>query len=191
MKKYFYFSILILILSAFIPTFAQDNQQDMMKAWQDYMTPGPMHQILAKNVGEWKLEMTVWMAPDQPPAKSEGTSICEPILDGKYFQNKQNGSFNNMPFSGIEISGYDNARKVFFSTWIDNMGTGIMLLEGKYDEAAKTLTYTGTSTDPMGNQIKVRETFKFIDDNNKYYEMFVEQNGKEFKTMEVKYTKKI
>lgn len=27
-----------------------------------------------------------------------------------------------MPFEGISTLGYDNAKKTFFSTWIDNMG---------------------------------------------------------------------
>jgi hypothetical protein len=35
-----------------------------------------------------------------------------------------------MPFEGISTLGYDNAKKTFFSTWIDNMGTGMMVMEG-------------------------------------------------------------
>ena len=95
----------------------------------------------------------------------------------------------NMPMNGMEIDGYDNAKKKFFSTWIDNMGTGFMYLEGQYDEPTQTITYTGTASDPMGKDYKVREIVKMIDDDNVYMEMFADQNGNEVKTMEVKSTR--
>ncbi|MGE5432143.1 MAG: DUF1579 domain-containing protein [Syntrophomonadaceae bacterium] len=179
---------LIILSSAFIS--AQENQQDMMKAWQEYMTPGQMHQMLAKEVGEWKTEISMWMDPGQEPTKAEGTMVCEALFDGKYFQSKHTSTFMGMPFSGIETFGYDNAKKTFFTTWIDNMGTGIMYLEGKLDEATQTVIYTGTMTDQMGKVIKVRETLKVIDNDNIYSEMYMDQNGKEVKTMETKLTRK-
>lgn len=48
-----------------------------------------------------------------------------------------------MPFEGHGTLAYDNHRKMFVSTWIDNMGSGIMVLEGTYDDASKTLTLMG------------------------------------------------
>ena len=47
---------------------AQDDAAS--KAWMAYMTPGEMHQMLAKDDGEWNAEITLWMAPGEPPAKS-------------------------------------------------------------------------------------------------------------------------
>jgi len=40
-----------------------------------------------------------------------------------------------------------------------------------------------------GKEIPVREDFKLIDDNNQLLEMYMTQNGKEFKTMEIKFTR--
>jgi Protein of unknown function (DUF1579) len=45
------------------------------------------------------------------------------ILGGRYQQSTTKGSFNNMPFEGISLLGYDNAKKVFMNSWVDNMGT--------------------------------------------------------------------
>lgn len=188
-RSLFTFTLLFIILSSTFIS-AQENQQDMMKAWQEYMTPGPMHQMLAKEVGEWKTEISMWMDPAQPPTTAEGTMVCEALFDGKYFQSKHTSTFMGMPFSGIETFGYDNAKKTFFTTWIDNLGTGIMYLEGKLDEATQTVIYTGTMTDQMGKVIKVRETLKVIDNDNIYSEMYMDQNGKEVKTMETKLTRK-
>lgn len=190
-KLFFVFALFAVLYSPFLT--AQENNQDqqqMMKAWQEFMTPGPMHKMLAEGVGEWKTEITMWMDPAQPPIKAEGTSVCEAVLDGRYFQSKHTSSFNNMPMMGLELSGYDNAKKVFFVTWVDNFGTGIMYLEGKYDEAAKTITYSGTATDQFAKEFKVRQTVKMIDKDNQYTEMFINQNGKEFKSMEIKMTRK-
>ncbi|RJP62222.1 MAG: DUF1579 domain-containing protein [Ignavibacteriales bacterium] len=188
MKKFPGIFVLFICLVSSVSVFAQD--QDMMKAWQDYMTPGEMHKILANNIGEWTAEITMWMDPSQPPTKSEGTSVTEALLDGRYFQTKYTGMIMGMPMNGISLEGYDNAKKTFFSTWIDNMGTGIMLLEGTYDEASKTINYKGTSTDPTGKEVKVREVVKIIDKDNTLFEMYTEQDGKETKSMEIKYTRK-
>ncbi len=34
-----------------------------------------------------------------------------------------------MPFEGMGIDGYDNLAKQYVSTWVDNMGTGIMNID--------------------------------------------------------------
>lgn len=186
MKKHFFF-LLCMFLTASI--FAQEGQDEMMKAWQEYMTPGPMHELLAKGVGEWKAEITMWMDPSQPPTQSEGKAVTETILGGRYFQTMNEGIFMGMPMQGIEVSGYDNAKKKFFSTWIDNFGTGIMYLEGDYDEETKTLNMSGTSTDPMGNEVGVREVIKLIDDDTSFFEMYMIQDEQEMKSMEIKSTR--
>lgn len=164
-----------------------------MKTWMTYMTPGPMHEMLAKANGEWNEEVTMWMSPGAPPAKSTATCTNTMILGGRYQQSNSKGEFSGMPFEGISTMGYDNGRKVFVSTWVDNMGTGIMYTEGKYDEKTKTVAFTGTAYDCMpGKMAKVRENFKMIDDNNQFMEMFMTgADGKEFKTMEIKFTRKM
>jgi hypothetical protein len=170
-------------------TFAQSQEQ--MQKWTEYMTPGAMHQMLAQSNGTWNEDITMWMAPDAPPQKSTASCENKMIMGGRYQESKTTGSFNNMPFEGYSLVAYDNAKKVFKSTWIDNMGTGIMELQGAYDPATKTVTLTGKSVDPTtGKEMDVRQTMKFIDDNNEFMEMYMTQDGKEFKTMEIKFTRK-
>ena len=196
MKKLFYpfLTLLILIISSF--SFAQEegemggmDQQAMMEAWQKSMTPGPMHEMLASRVGEWKSEVTMWMDPSQPPTTSVGTSVTESLLGGRYFRTTHTGNFMGMDMTGIELGGYDNVKKEFFSTWIDNFGTGIMYLTGSYDEATKTFTFTGPTVDPMGNEYNVRETVQIVDNDTHLFEMYMDQGGQEFKSMEIKFTR--
>lgn len=174
-------------------SFAQDDaaaNDEMMKAWQESMTPGPMHKLLANRVGEWKAEVSMWMDPSQPPTVSDATTVCESVFDGRYFKATHTGMMMGMPFEGFELNGYDNVKKKFFNVWIDNMGTGMLTTEGTYDEATKILTLSGTMTDPMGNDMKVRELVKVVDNDNSTFQMYVEESGKpEMKMMEIKYTR--
>lgn len=167
--------------------FAQDDAQ---KAMMEYMTPGKMHQMLAKNAGEWKTKFKVWMQPGAEPASAEGTAAAEMLLGGRYLQTKHSGTIMGMPMNGIGIDGFDNCKKVFTSVWIDNLGTGVMLLEGTYDEASKTFTYTGKSFDPVSKkEIAVREVLKYVNDDLQIMEMFMTLDGKESKSMEVEMTR--
>ena len=74
------------------------------------------------------------------------------------------------------------------------MGTGIMKLEGPWDEATKSITLTGKMIDPSAGTAKetdIKEIFKIIDDKTQVMEMYGPYyDGKEYKMMEIKYTRK-
>jgi hypothetical protein len=188
MKKITSLICLLLCFTPLVKLRAQDDAA--MKAWQNYMTPGDIHKMLATSDGTWNEDITMWTVPGAPPAKSVATAENKMILGGRYQQSTTKGSFNNMPFEGISLLGYDNAKKVFMSTWIDNMGTGIMQMQGTWDPAGKTINFTGTSVDPAtGKDMNVRETFALVDNNTQMMTMYMTQNDKEFKTMEIKFTR--
>jgi hypothetical protein len=164
----------------------------MQKNWEAYMTPGDVHKMMAKWNGTWNGEVTLWMQPGAPEQKSTSTATNKMIMNGLYQQSTHAGKMMGMPFNGISTTAYDIHRKEFVSTWIDNMGSGIMILKGPWDEATKTINLKGRMTDPgTAGEVDVRETFKIIDDNTQEMEMFVMMpDGKEFKTMNIKFTRK-
>lgn len=171
---------------------AQDEQAEQMKVWMEYMTPGPVHQNMAKMVGEWTSDNKMWMAPGTEPIINQGRAKFEMLLGGRYLKSTNYGDFMGMPFEGISIEAYDNATKQFSSIWIDNFGTGMMILKGKWDEGTNTVTYTGKMVDPMqGKEVDVREVFTFKDDNTFVMEMYNNMDGKEFKSMEIVYKRKM
>ncbi len=165
----------------------------MMKAWMDYATPGDMHAMLAKFDGEWNGDMTMWMAPDAPPEKSTGVSVNKMILGGRYQESKHTGTFGGMPFEGVGTLAYDNTKKKFINTWIDNFGSGIMVMEGTWDTANYTMHLSGKQVDPVsGQDFEVRQIFKIIDDNTQLMEMFSKYpSAPEYKSLEIKFTRKI
>lgn len=191
----FFKKSLYLLLPAFLllfssSVFAQD-QNEMMQKWMDYMTPGDMHEMMAKSVGEWTYVSKYWMDPSAPPTVSEGRAVYEMILGGRYLKSMSYSDVMGMPMEGMNILAYDKAQNEFYSFWIDNMGTGMTTARGKYDEKSKVCDMKGKMVDPMtGNEIEYRQTMKFIDDNNQLFEMYLIEGGNEIKNMELIFTRK-
>ena len=183
----------IILLVGFMLAFSANllaqvpGKEEMMKSWQTYMTPGEVHKMLSESNGVWSEEVTMWMDPTAPPTKSKAKVTNRMIFGGRYQESKHVGTMDGKPFEGLSILGYDNAKKIFQNTWIDNMGTGIMYVEGTWDEAAKTIHFTGKCVDPMsGKDMMIRQEFILVDDNNQKMEMYMTMAGQaEMKSMEI------
>ncbi len=171
---------------------AMPDSATMMKNWQEYMTPGDVHKMMAKWDGTWNGEVTMWMHPGAPEQKSTSTAVNKMIMNGLYQQATHTGDMMGMPFTGMSTVAYDIHKKEFVSTWIDNMGSGIMVMNGPWDEATKTINMKGTMMDPgTKSNTGIRETFQIIDDDTQEMKMYIMMpDGKEFNTMSIKYTRK-
>jgi hypothetical protein len=171
---------------------AMPDTAAMNKAWQEFMTPGDMHKWIAKTNGTWEAEVSQWMDPKAPPTKAKATNVQSTVLGGRYVVGKYSSTMMGAPFEGMSTMGYDNAKKMFVSTWVDNMGSGIVHFSGTYDEATKTLNLKGHQTDPMtGKDSDMREEMTMLDDNS--YRMAIYgtgMDGKEMKFMEGVFKKK-
>ncbi|HET8803925.1 MAG TPA: DUF1579 domain-containing protein [Aequorivita sp.] len=159
----------------------------MQKAWEAYMTPGEPHKMMAAEEGTWNNEMTFWMGHGSEATKATSTAEIKMILGGRYQEANYKGDMMGMPFEGRATIAYDNNTKEIVSTWIDNMGTGMMVMRGTYDDATKTIKSKGTMVDPMtGKERKVREVYTIVDDNTRKMEMFETlEGGEEYKSMEI------
>ena len=162
------------------------------KAWEDYMTPAEQHKMLALENGVWNEEMTMWMEPGAEPMKNTMTAEAKMIYGDRFQETVHKGDFMGMPFEGKSTLAYNKASQEYTSTWIDNMSTGIMVITGKYDEATKTINFSGTTVDPVTKKEKpIRETYTIVDENTRKMEMFdVDYSGKEYKSMEIIMTRK-
>lgn len=163
-----------------------------MKTMMEVGTPGPEQALLAEGDGNWKAETTMWMEPDSPPMTSKGTVTNKMIMGGRYQEMTFKGDMMGTQFHGSSITGYDKARKVWTSSWIDNMSTGIMNMDGVMDEATKTITYTGKMLCPANGQMcDTKEIVKMVDKNTQVMEMYGPdmKTGKSYKNMEIKLTR--
>ena len=96
------------------------------------------------------------------------------------------------PLQGISTMGYDNSKKIFVATWIDNMTTGIAYMTGTYDSTTKTLNLKGYQTNPVnGKDSNLREEMTIIDNDSYSMVLFGDgMDGKETKFMEGIYKRK-
>ena len=173
---------------------AMPDSATMMKNWMAYSTPGKPHEMMASWDGTWESEMTAWHSPDAPPEVTKGSCVNKMAMGGRYQIGTFTGTTMGMPFEGMSTLAYDNAKKMFVSSWIDNMGTGQMRLEGPWDEATKSMTLTGKCVDPGmgdGKEMTMKEVFTAVDADHQTMVMYGPgPDGKEQKMMEIKFTRK-
>ncbi len=185
---------LIIVFFTASAAFAQMDSATMMKNWQSYMTPGEPHKKMAEYVGKWKQEILMWHAPGMEPEKSYSESEIKMLMGGRYMVETNKGTMMGMPFEGVNTLAYDNARKKYISTWIDNVGTGLMVMEGDWDPKTNSVTLTGNMVDPSagdGSTMKMKQIWKAVDKNNHMFTMYASMpDGSEFKMMEIRSTRK-
>lgn len=180
---------LIALCTLGIPAIAQAQPGEMtpeqMQAMMTAMSPGEQHKQMAKMVGDWTFTNKFWMAPGAPPTEASGTMHAEALMGGRYVEHHWKGNMMGMPFEGRGTDAYDNLAKQHISTWIDNMGTGIMVQTGTCE--GKTCTLVGDSMDPMtGKKMTMKSVITWLDDNSFRNEMYApDPSGKEMKMMEI------
>lgn len=164
----------------------------MMEAMMKAGTPGDAQKKLDSMVGTWDTKVTMWMVPGADSMTSNGTSTNQWVMGGRYLEQRFKGDFGGMPFEGLGYSGYDNVKKQYWGTWIDNMSTGIMTSTGSASDDGKTWDFTATMADPMtGKDSTVKEKVTIIDADHHTMEMWGPgPDGKMFKTMEIAYARK-
>ncbi len=154
------------------------------------MTPGDYHIMIGQWAGDWTGTGTLWRMADTAAVFSKVKAINKMEMGGRYLISNQTGTIQDSAFDGMSILGYDNAKKLFVSTWIDNFGTGVAKLEGTWNEKKNQLELKGKMVDPsLGKEVNAKENIRVIDNNNQFMELFEYPDGKEFKIMEVKFTR--
>jgi hypothetical protein len=178
----------------------QPNPQEMMKQMMELAKLNENHKLLSDLNGNWNYTIKFWMSsdPNAKPEESKGTAVRKSIMGGRYCvmdvtgkmqMPGEDGKMKDVQFKGMGIEGYDNVKKKFVGSWIDNMGTGIAYAEGTYDPATKTFTYM-TEMEPVpGMKSQVREVLRVPDNNHMTLEWYENQSGQEKKAMEINYTR--
>jgi len=179
----------------------QPDPQEMMKQMMEMSKLNENHKLLADMNGNWNFAIKMWMSPD-PNAKaqeSKGTATRKSAMGGRFVTMDvtgkmqmpgEDGKMKDMQFKGMGIEGYDNVKKKFVSSWIDNMGTMILSSEGDYDDASKTFTYRANFEWMPGKKVSIREVVKVADKDHHNFEWYEDRGAGEMKTMEIAYTRK-
>lgn len=178
----------------------QPSEAEMMKQMAELAKLNENHKLLGDLSGTWSFTVKSWMNgdPSTKPSESKGVAVRKPMMDGRFYVMDVNGKMQlpgpdgkmkDFNFKGMSVEGYDNVKKKFVGTWMDNMGTGMMSSEGTYDPATKSFNYTGQMEMMPGMTQKIREVIKIVDKDHHTFEWYEDRGGKEAKTMEIAYTR--
>jgi hypothetical protein len=188
-------ALLFVCITGFAADPPADKKPPMDPAMMEMMmkagSPGPMHKALDGMIGAWDTKVTSWMAPGGDPMVSSGTAENKWVMGGRYVEQRFKGDVMGMPFEGLGYYGYDNVKKQYFATWMDNMSTGTMASVGTGSEG-KSMTFKGTFADPAsGKEITCDEKMTMVDADHSIFEMWMPgPDGKMFKSMEIAYSRK-
>ena len=171
---------------------AAPEQEEMMKKWMAVATPGPEHKALEALVGDWDVASRWWMAPGAPPEESKGTSKVRSILGGRFVQEDYSGQFMGKPLNGLGLTGYDNFKKRYASSWVDDSGTAMYTSTGKAAADGKSFTFTGRMDDPMSDEKNkpVKYVIKILSPSKRIFEMHEPARGEKSLVAEMTYTRK-
>jgi Protein of unknown function (DUF1579) len=168
------------------------EQKAEMDAYMKAGTPGAPHKALASTAGTYDLKIKHWHQPDTPAMEETGTATRSMALDGRVLVEQFKSSMMGMPYTGHGMTGFDNVTGKYWSTWSDSMSTGIMVSEGTYNDQGRTCAFTGSWNDPITKgSVKARMTTRWPSPTTEIFELHGPgKDGKEFKMMEITYTKK-
>lgn len=168
-------------------------QKAAMEAMTRAATPGDAHKKLNAMVGTFDAKVKMWMEPGAPPVESTGKAVNDWVLGGRFVQQRFDGTFMNMPYSGIGYIGYDNIRHMYVGTWMDTMSTSMMTSSGgQPDATGKKWQFSAMGMDPVsGEPVNFDEQMTMIDKDHQLFEMFGPgPDGTQYKMMEISYTRK-
>jgi hypothetical protein len=172
------------------------DEAAMMQKWMAYGTPGPEHERLATMVGAWDVAGTSWQYPGAEPQKSTMKAKVSPILEGRYFVEEVEGSFEmdgqKMPFQGRNLFGFDNLKQKHFFVWCDTWMTGFITGEGVASKNGKTITFMSENwPNPMTGGFDHAKLVSERVSDDKHIDSFYKRgpDGEWFKEMELVYTR--
>jgi hypothetical protein len=112
-------------------------------------------------------------------------------LGGLWLVSEFEGEFGGLKFKGRGLDTYDAAKKKYVSVWADSMSTTPMMMEGTYDEKAKTLTLAGEGPGMDGPKTKYKSVLETKDDDTMLFTMSSPgKNGKDEVMINITYKRK-
>lgn len=124
------------------------SQDEIMAAAMAAGIPGKPHAKLAESVGHYTAEMAFFMQPGSEPMKTTMTVERSMELGGRVLLEHWKGMIMGAEFSGVGRTGYDNVTGKYWSTWTDNMSTGILLMRGNWNAELNGMELFGKGVNP-------------------------------------------
>ncbi len=157
---------------------------------QDYSQPLEEHEVLKQTVGVWDAEIAI-LNPGGEPTRYNGVETIKML--GKFWTTiDYEFEFMGQMAKSHGTIGFDPVSKRFVGTWHESTSPFIGSLEGTYDSATSTTTYTMKTKNMNGKQTEYKVVFVQPDADHRTFELFTKPSGSGdmVKIVSTKYTKR-
>lgn len=194
-RKYIKAAIGILTFALMFHTyaFAQNTNKpsDPTAQMLVFSAPAANHLLLGQLAGNWNFH-------DAKLVFVKGTLSRKAIYNGRFFLVEiiggklklpiENGKMIEDNYQSMQTEGYDNVRKKFIMTSINNhIGSDIQEQSGDYDPGKKQFTYTWEDLLMPATPVLNKRVLSIIDPDHYKEEYFEVSRGKETKVRELDY----
>ena len=165
----------------------------MMQEWMKLAAPGEHHKHLEHFVGNWDTTTKMWMGgPGSNAMESKGTSTVKWVLGGRYTMEEHHGSMMGMPYEGLGLTGYDNVKNLYVSTWSSNMDTQLLTMMGSRHPETGIFTFYGKMDEPSMNVHgrTVKYVTQIVDPNKHVFTIYDLHVSDDYKVIEITYERK-
>lgn len=162
---------------------------EQMEKVAKLMEPGADHEVMEPLIGHFEGSGKMWMEEGGEAMEFSGKVDREWVLGGRFVHEKVTGDAmgpEQPAFEGLGVMGYNTIERRYESAWIENMSTYISMMNGTYDAAKKTFTFTGELMNPMTlKRTRQRSVLDVSDPNREVMTGYTtDTDGKEFKCFE-------
>ena len=139
---------------------------------------GPEHARLTVMAGTWDAEMTLWPRPGGPGIPAKATSTIRPLFDGRFIEEKIDGTLNGTPFTTLAW------------TRISSTNLARVAESGTFDDTAKQFELKADYT-LAGDVWHQRTVIQAVSDTAMTATSYLSFGTvPEWKAVEIKYTRK-
>ncbi|HEX8692434.1 MAG TPA: DUF1579 family protein [Longimicrobium sp.] len=166
-------------------------RQAEMAAMLEAARPGPEHARLAALEGTWDVALRILGGPGFPPMQAAGTANSRMVLGGRFLLVESKTS-EGPEMESLTILGFDRRAKEYTLVGYDTGGTFYVTGAGRWDEAARTITYSGESRDPSTGHVEAYDLVMRQEGPDRYTKEMVMRmpDGGRFKVFEAVYTRR-
>jgi len=176
--------------------------QEGMRKWMATIRPGKQHKLLEAFIGSWDTTTKMWWGgPGSPPVVTQGRSDVKWVLGkrfimeehhGKMVMPDETGAMKKVPYEGIGMTGYNNGRNVFESSWTSNLGTEMLTMRGGVDPSGKVFRSFGQMDELMIGVIgrTVKYVNRIVNEDKHVFEIIDLHAGDDYKVVEITYVRR-
>ncbi len=168
------------------------ESESLVDTWVRFAMPGQHHRLLRKLVGSWDMSVAYRMDSGSEVVESRGTCQRKWVLGNRFVLEEFDGGSLALPFRGLAVYGYDAFEEKYTSVWLDTTSTALTTSQGTCSGECEVIAFTGQHGDPWtGKKRPSRGVTRLVSDDEHVLELYEPgTDGKEFRVLEIRYTRK-